>query len=61
MIKLGAIALGTLLLFSGSAVSVAQPSQEEVRYRDTAAIAYDESVSRAASLESVTINHKNNQ
>ncbi len=57
MIKLGAIALGTLLLFSGSAVSVARPSQEEVRYRDTAAIAYDESVSRAASTENVTINY----
>ena len=55
MLKLGAIALGALLLLSGSPATVSQQEgEEEIYYRDSAVSYID---TGAGTMESVTINY----
>ena len=57
MIKFGALALSAMLLAGGAAGLVKQPAQEEVFYRDSYDITYDESGSSNAIIESLSVTY----
>lgn len=57
MLKLGAIALGALLLLSGSPATVSQQERkEEIHYRDSA-VSYIDTGTSSGTMESMTINY----
>lgn len=63
MIKLGICVLGTLFLFNGLSVtanlsaSAEQQQREEIVYRDSAVVTYEENARSAAAVEDITINY----
>lgn len=57
MIKFGALALSAMLLVGGAAGLVKQPAQEEVYYRDSYDITYDESGSSNAIIEDLSVTY----